>query len=142
MKVFFICLIILFSLSFGFVGVAQGQTIKDYPSLVEVSLQVQLRDSEGQLVAYYEPIQTYVVDIEAVHESLDAKANKTTISKDGKNLQVIKWSQSGSYKKTSHQTAFSIMHRGNLGLVVFLDGYLTEPGDRYTASWKVVRPLN
>jgi len=57
-------------------------------------------------------------------------------------LWNFKWNQSGSYKKTHHQTGFSIMHQGNLGLVVFLDGYLTEPGDRYTASWKVVRPLN
>ena len=135
-------MIILFSLGIGFVGIAQGQTLENYPSFVEVSLQIQLRDSEGQLVAYYEPTQIYPVDIALVHEYLDTKENKTTISKEGKTLEVITWEQSGSYKKTTFQTGFSITHKGIRCLDVYPDGFLTEPGDTFIASWKIVRPLN
>ncbi len=75
-------MIILFSLGIGFVGIAQGQTLENYPSFVEVSLQIQIRDSEGQLVAYYEPTQIHPVDIALLHEYLDTKENKTTIIGD------------------------------------------------------------
>ena len=66
MKFLIISLIILFSLSVGFVGVAQGVILNDEPSLTEVSIQIQLRDSEGRLVAYYEPTRTWV-DPKLVH---------------------------------------------------------------------------
>jgi len=131
----------LLSFSVGFVGVTQGQTLGKYPSLAEVSLQIQIRDSEGLLVAYYEPTQIYVVDIALVHEFLDAKENKSTIIKEGRNFEVIKWEQSGYYKGSKFESAFGF-YKGDLALVVFPDGFLTEPGDTYTASWKIVRPLN
>jgi len=142
MKFFIISLIILFSLSVGFVNIAQGQTIDNHPSLVEVTLQVQIRDSEGHLVAYYEPNQKYVGNIVILHEYLDTKENKTTIQKEGKNLQVIEWEQSGTYKTTDIHTTFHLIYKGQFGISVFTDGYLSEPGDSYTASWKIVRLLN
>ena len=58
MKFLIISFIILFSLSVGFVGVAQGIFWKDDPRLVEVTVQIQIRDSEGRLVVYFEPTQT------------------------------------------------------------------------------------
>jgi len=141
MKFLIICLIILLSLSVGLVSVTQGQTLNNYPSLVEVSLQLQIRDSEGLLVAYYEPTQIYPVDIELVHEFLDTKENKTTIYvKDGRDLEVIKWEQRGVFRESILKTAFGIYKEGELALVVFQDGFLSEPGDTFTASWKVARP--
>jgi len=136
MKFLIISLIILFSLSVGFVGVTHGIILKDEPSLVEVTIQIQLRDSEGQLVAYYEPTQTWV-DSKLVHEYLDTKENKSIILKDGKNLEVIKWEQSRSYMGNGLKTGY-----GGNGLTTFSNGFLTEPGDITTESWKVVRPLN
>ncbi len=136
MKFLIISLIILFSLSVGFVGVTQGILWKDDPSLLEVSIQIELRDSEGQLVGYYEPRQTWV-NSEQIHEHLDKKANKSIILKDGKNLEVIKWEQSkyfgGNYLKTAY---------GWGPLSTFSGGFISEPGDTFTDSWKVVRPLN
>jgi len=137
MKFLIISFIILFSLSVGFVGVTEGILWKDEPSIVEVSIQIQLRDSEGRLVAYYEPTQTWVKP-ELVHEYLDTKENKSIILKDGKNLEVIKWEQSKSYRGNELKTAWGT----TLGLSSFSNGFLTEPGDITTESWKVVRPLN
>jgi len=80
MKFLIISLIILFSLSVGFVGVTEGTQVhlKEDPSLLEVSVQIQHRDSEGRLVAYYEPTRTYVTS-EFLHGYLDTIENKSII---------------------------------------------------------------
>jgi len=137
MKFLIISLIILFSLSIGFVGVTQGEIkLKDEPSLVEVTVQIQLRDSEGRLVAYYEPTRTWV-ESELVHGVLDTKENKSIILKDGKNLEVIKWEQSKSFRGNELKMAY-----GHVAIATYSDGFISEPGDTFTESWKVVRPLN
>ncbi len=138
MKFLIIFLIILFSISVGFVGVAHGGfLVKDDPSFVEVSLQIQLRDSDGQLVAYYEPTRIGILDSKLTHEYLDTKENKSIISKDGKNLEVIKWEQTKSYSGTKLKMAY-----GYVAIKTYSNGFLSEPGDTYTESWRVVRPLN
>ncbi len=137
MKFLIISLAILFLLSVGFVDVTQGIFWKDDPSLLEVSIQIELRDSEGQLVAYYEPTQTWV-NSKLVHEYLDTKENKSIILKDGKNLEVIKWEASKTYRGNELHTAWGT----TMGLSSFSNGFLTEPGDTSTESWKVIRPLN
>jgi len=136
MKFLIISFIILFTLSVGFVGVTQGISWKD-DTIVEVSIQIQLRDSEGRLVAYYEPTQTWV-NPKLVHEYLDTKENKSIILKDGKNFEVIKWEVSKSYRGNELKTAWGT----TIGISSFSNGFLTEPGDTTTESWKVVRPLN
>ena len=137
MKFLIISFIILFTLSVGFVGVTQGAQWEDDTSLVEITIQIQLRDSEGRLVAYYEPTRTWV-NSKIIHEYLDTKENKSIILKDGKNLEVIKWEGTKSYRRNELKTAWG----DGVGLSSFSNGFLTEPGDTTTESWKVVRPLN
>ena len=136
MKFLIISFIILFTLSVGFVGVIQGMPWEDDTSIVEITVQIQLRDSEGRLVAYYEPTRTWVTP-ELVHEYLDTKENKSIILKDGKNLEVIKWEQSKSYSGNELKIAY-----GDWILSTYTNGFISEPGDTITESWKVVRPLN
>ncbi len=142
MKFLIISLIILLSFSVGFVGVTQGAILKDDPSFVEISLQIQLRDSDGQLVAYYEPTRIWVPDSKLAHEYLDTKENKLIISKDGRNLEVIMWEQSESYRGGELETAFGFFKDGKLATVDFVDGFFTEPGDTSSQFWKVVRPVS
>jgi len=142
MKFLIISLIILLSFSVSFVGVVQGQNIDKYPSLVEISLQIQLRDSDGLLVAYYEPTRIWILDIALVHEYLDTKENKSIISKDGRNFEVITWEQSKSYRGDELETAFGFSIDGDLAVIAYSDGYLTEPGDTSSKFWKVVRPVS
>jgi len=141
MKFLIISLIIL-SFSVGFVGVTQGAILKDEPSFVEITLQIQLRDSGGQLVAYYEPTRIWVVDSKLTHEYLDTKENKSIISKDGRNLEVIMWEQSESYRGGDYETAFGFYKDGDLAIVDFSDGFLAEPGDTSSQFWTVVRPVS
>ena len=142
MKFLIISLIILFSLSVGLISVVQGQTVKDDPSFVEVSLQIQLRDSDGLLVAYYEPTRIWVVDSKLTHEYLDNKENKSIISKDGRNLEVITWEQLQVHRGFGLHTAFGFFKDGDLAVVDFVDGFLAEPGDTSSKFWKVVRPVS
>ena len=143
MKFLIISLIILLSLSVSFVGVAHGGfLVKDDPSFVEVSLQIQLRDSDGQLVAYYEPTRIGILDSKLTHEYLDTKENKSIISKDGKNFEVITWEQSESYREGELETAFGFSKDGDIAVIAYSDGYLTEPGDTSSQFWKVVRPVS
>ncbi len=141
MKFLIISLIIL-SFSVGFVGVTQGAILKDDPSFVEITLQIQLRDSDGQLVAYYEPTRIWVVDSKLTHEYLDIKENKSIISKDGRNLEVIMWEQSESYRGGDYETAFGFYKDGDLAIIDFSDGFLAEPGDTSSQFWTVVRPVS
>ncbi len=142
MKFLIISLIIL-SFSVGFVGVAHGGIlVKDDPSFVEISLQIQLRDSDGQLVAYYEPTRIWVANSKLTHEYLDIKENKSIISKDGRNLEVITWEQSESYRGGELETAFGFYKDGDLAIVDFSDGFLAEPGDTSSQFWTVVRPVS
>ncbi len=139
---FLIISLIIFSFSVGFVGVTQGALIKDDPSFVEASLQIQLRDSDGQLVAYYEPTRIWVPDSKLAHEYLDTKENKSIISKDGRNLEVITWEQSESYRGGDYETAFGFFKDGDLAIVDYSDAFLAEPGDTSSQFWTVVRPVS
>ena len=143
MKFLTISLIILLSLSVSFVGIAHGGVlIKNDPSFEEAFLQIQLRDSDGLLVAYYEPTRIWVEDSKLTHEYLDTKENKSIISKDGRNLEVITWEQSESYRGGELETAFGFFKDGDLAVIDFVDAFLAEPGDTSSQFWKVVRPVS
>ena len=140
MKFLIISLFILFSLSVGFVGVTQGIPWDD-PSLLEVSLQVQLRDSEGQLLAYYEPTRSWV-DPKVIHEYMDTQENKSIILKDGKKYEVFELEQTLTYRGNQLATGFVLSQDGRVYTNAYSDAFLSEPGDVAFQSWKVVRPLN
>jgi len=148
MKFLIISLIILFSISVGFVDVADGGALlklpdgKGDPSFLEGYLQIQLRDSDGKLVAYYEPTRMWVVDSKLIHEILDTKENKSIISKDGRNFEVITWEQSEYYRGGELETAFGLFKDGKLALVDFPDGFFAEPGDTSSQFWTIVRPVS
>ena len=141
MKFLITSLVILFLLSLGFVEVTQGLFWKDVPGLVEITLQIQLRDSEGRLVAYYEPTQVWV-NSKLVHEYLDTKENKSIILKDGKNLEVFEWEQTITYRGNELATGFAIYKDGKLINTSFSNGFISEPGDVAFQSWRIVRLLN
>jgi len=139
MKFLIVSLFILFSLSVGFVGVTQGIPWDD-PSLLEVSLQVQLRDSEGQLLAYYEPTRIWV-DPKVIHEYMDKQENKSIILKDGKKYEVFELEQTLTYRGNQLATGF-VLSQSDRVQNAYVDAFLSEPGDVAFQSWKVVRLLD
>ena len=139
MKFLIVSLFILFSLSVGFVGVTQGIPWDD-PSLLEVSLQVQLRDSEGQLLAYYEPTRLWV-DPKVIHEYMDKQENTSIILKDGKKYEVFELEQTLTYRGNQLATGF-VLSQVDRVQNAYSDAFLSEPGDVAFQSWKVVRLLD
>jgi len=117
---------------------------RSHPSLIEVSLQMQVRDSEGRLVAYFEPNLMYIINLEKLHERLDAIENKEKILINGVEHELIKYHQSGYHtEKHRDQIAAFILYYQDIPVLVYNhDGYLTEPGDNWITEWKIIRTIS
>jgi len=111
------------------------------PSLYEVSLQLQLRNSEGQLITYIEPTTMYISNIKLVHEYLDTKENKKFIEKDGETLEVIQYEQIFRFSETKQIATVGMVYKNIFVLSFRLDAFLTSPGDTLDASWKISRTI-
>jgi len=117
---------------------------RSHPSLIEVSLQIQVRDSEGGLVAYFEPNLMYIENIEKLHARLDAIENKEKILINGVEHELIKFHQFGYHtEKNRNQIAsFNLFYQDESVLAYRHDGYLIDPGDYWITDWKIIRTLS
>jgi len=117
---------------------------RSHPSLIEVSLQMLVRDSEGRLVAYFEPNLMYIVNLAKLHERLDGIENKEKILINGVEHELIKYHQSGHHKEKHRDqiSAFILYYQGIAVLQYNHDGYLTEPGDNWITEWKIIRTIS
>jgi len=135
--------LLVFVVGVAIVGDSYGQTEvspQEDPSLPEVSLQLQLRNSDGQLVTYIEPTTMYISNIKWVHEFLDTKENKI-IEKDGEMFEVIQYEQTFRFDDTAQYATYGMYYKGDFPLLFRHDGYLTSPGDTLDVSWKIVRTI-
>ena len=111
------------------------------PSLYEVTLQLQLRNSEGQLVTYIEPTTMYILNIKMIHEFLDTKENKKIIEEDGETFEVIKYEQIFRFDGTRQMATVGMVYKDTFVLLFRHDGYVTSPGDTLDAFWKITRTI-
>jgi len=113
---------------------------RDHPSLTEVSLQYEVRNSEGQLIAYFEPTLMYIIDLPLVHENLDSKENKSIIVRDGMSFEMIQYKELGILSTYGQYSSFDMIYQGKTALAMRHDGYLGEPGDSFNVVWTILRP--
>ncbi len=136
-------IILIFLLFFGSSllsnAYAQGAPHED-PSLPEVSLQLVLRNSDGQLLAYVEPSLTWLRNIWLIHEYLDTVDNRTIITKDGKNYEQIQFGRTET-GFSGQITTYSLWYKGYPVLTFTHDGYMAQTDDVITASWKIIRTI-
>ncbi|HXV38433.1 MAG TPA: hypothetical protein VD699_02515 [Nitrosopumilaceae archaeon] len=129
--------IIVFS---TFLGTSYGApALREHPSLPEVSLQLLVRNSEGQLVAYIEPSEMYIRNLAKTHEFLDGIKNKTTIIKDEKSYELIQFKKVETYKRSGQLATYGINYKGDFVLLFRHDGYIIQPNDKLTIHWKILR---
>jgi len=136
--------LLIFVVGFTLVGESFGQgdiAPQEDPSLYEVSLQIQLRNSDGQLITYIEPTTMYILNLKMVHEFLDTKENKKIIEKDGKTLEEIKYEQIFRFSETKQIATLGMWYKDTFVLLFRHDGYLTSPGDILDACWKITRTI-
>jgi len=98
--------------SYGQRKVAPGED----PSLPLVSLQLQLRNSEGQLVTYIQPTELYITNLYLVHEFLDKK-NKTIIEKDGEKFELILYQTTASFSQTKQIALWDGLQRNSRSII-------------------------
>ena len=128
--------------AFSLVGYSYAAVYpQEDPSLYDVSLQLQLRNSEGQLITYIEPTTMFIANIKLVHEYLDTKENKKFIEKDGITLESIQYEQIFRFYETKQIATLGMVYKNTFILSFRHDGYLTSPGDTLDASWKIVRTI-
>ena len=111
------------------------------PSLLLVSVQIQLRNSEGQLITYIEPTTMFIINLSMVHEFLDAQENKTIIEKDGQMFELIQYESSATFSSTQQIATYAMVYKGAHSLVFRHDGYIASPGDTLDVSWKIIRTI-
>jgi len=111
------------------------------PSLPLISLQLQLRDSEGRLITYIEPSTLYIRNVSWVHEYLDTKENKTIIEKDGQLFEQIQYTSKAKFSSTKQIATYGMVHRDTFVLLFRHDGFITSPGDTLDVYWKIIRTI-
>jgi len=130
---------------FGFILIdnsyAQRQAApSEHPSLPLVSLQLQLRNSEGQLVTYIEPTTMFIRNITWVHEFLDTK-DKEIIEINGEKFEVIQYEGKASFSNTRQIAGYGMVYKGTHVILFRLDGFIATPGDTLDISWKIIRTI-
>ncbi len=136
--------LLIFVVGFTLIGESHGQrqaSPHEDPSLHEVSLLLQLRNSDGQLVTYVEPTTMFVRNINMVHEFLDTKENKKIIEKDGEKLESIQYEQTFRFFETKQIATLGMVYKNDFILLFRHDGFITSPGDTLDAFWKIVRTI-
>ncbi len=142
MKILIFLLIFVISITLVGESYAQRQASpQDDPSLYEVSLQLHLRNSEGQLITYIEPTTMYIANIKLVHEYLDTKENKKFIEKDGITLESVQYEQIFRFSETKQIATLGMWYKDTFVLLFRHDGYLTASGDTLDAFWKITRTI-
>jgi len=136
--------LLIFVVSMTLVGESYAQrepSPQEDPSLYEVSLQLQLRNSEGQLITYMEPTTMYILNLKMVHEFLDTKENKKIIEKDGETFEVIEYEQIFRFDGTRQMATLGMVYKDTFVLLFRHDGYVTSPGDTLDAFWEITRTI-
>jgi len=136
--------LLIFVVGITLVGESDAQreaAPQEDPSLVEVSLQLQLRNSEGQLVTYIEPTTMYILNLRMVHEFLDTKENKKIIEKNGEIFEVIEYEQTFRFSGTRQMATLGMWYNDSFPLLFRHDGFVTSPGDTLDAFWKIIRTV-
>jgi len=142
MKILIFLLIFVVSMTLVGESYAQRQVYpQEDPSLYEVSLQLHLRNSEGQLITYIEPTTMFISNIKLVHEYLDIRENKKFIEKDGETLEVIQYEQIFTFSEIKQIATVGMWYKDSLVLLFRHDAFLTAPGDTLDASWKIIRTI-
>jgi len=138
--------LLVFVLIFGFTLIDNSYSQRDTapredPSLPEVSLQLQLRNSEGQLVTYLKPTVMYIRNIVWVHEFLDTIEDKKIIEKNGEMFELIQYDSKEFFSTTRQIAGYGMVYKGTHVLTFRHDGYITSPGDTLDISWKIIRTI-
>ena len=147
MKIIVIFLFLLFLIGISSYSYAQFVVVDSHSKLPEVMLQLVVRDSDGNLIAYVEGEQILAINHLKLNEFLDNQNRKEFLIKDNKAYEMIQWQ--GQTEKFYKKHAFSgfvlwayVQNEFENVLMVRHNTYQTQPGDTLTVYWTIFRPAN
>jgi len=109
------------------------------PSLPVIQLQLILRDSNGNLIAYIEPTTLYIASVPLTHQFLDTKEG-TKFTKDGETFEQFEYDGKEVFRGDVRQIAtYQQGYSGKPILIFRHDGYFAAPGDTLDVHWKIIR---
>ncbi len=109
------------------------------PSLPQINLQLVLRNSEGELVSYFETDYAIVHSLELTHQFLDSVDNKITFVQDDKTYERIQWQKTEYFYGMHQPNIYALMYNGYATLLMYHGPYFSEPGDTITVYWDIIR---
>ena len=109
---------------------------------IQVFVQIQIRNSQGQLVAYLEPTVLKYGSADVINHFVDTKP-KNLIIKDGKKFEQIQFEERGIFNRKLVMSQYHLVDISNSsGLVLTLknDGFPVQPNDSYHIWWTILVP--
>ena len=110
------------------------------PSVPEISLQLVIRDSNGNLAEYLEPTFFYIQYLPGLTDFLNNPPTDAKITRVG-NLETFEFQQWQRMTNTQMIGAHGLWHNEVFVILFIIEGYLAEPGDTVTSSWKITRTI-
>jgi hypothetical protein len=115
----------------------QTQTVNN----IHVYFQIQIHNSQGQLVAYLEPTAVKFGTVADVNHYLDSMP-KNIITRDGQKFNLVQIEETGNFTKNDVISEYTLNGaNGEWILTVVNDGYQVLPGDSYDVWTTILAPV-
>ena len=139
-----ILLSLLFSVVFvSLIGNSYAQSFEQTRSIF-IFVQTQIRNSDGQLVAYLEENKVFIPNLDLLNIYLDTQSPQQTFVKAGQKYDLIhlEFPQKISGYDVISKTAFGIVVDNKQVMMAYSDhdGYPLVSGDTVTSIWTIIRP--
>lgn len=140
--------LLIFLIVIGYTNPAFSESDSSKSSMPKVLLQLQIRDSTGQLVSYVEGSKIVFLKPELLNEFLDKLGNKKIIEKDGKKYELFQWFGPDEKFNRFHSYAgyelkvLPVNGKYRTVLMILHNAYQTQPGDTAKVYWSALRPID
>jgi len=152
MKIVLSSLLCLILIGFSSYSYAQSEWIIPNRTTIlpaEVMLQLEVRDSNGNLVSYVESEQIIgfrYLELNSFFDNLN-QTHKEFFIKDDKKYEILQWETSRDTFPArlaySVHSILDIYQNEFIKLLVMrIDAYQTQPGDTLRTFWTVIRPAS
>ncbi|MDE1764098.1 MAG: hypothetical protein KGH88_07615 [Thaumarchaeota archaeon] len=122
------------------------QQIVASQQIVGVYTQIEVQDSSGNLVSYFETSHTTITDPTRFNQLIDQNMDlfkSTIINVEGQNLEILKVNDTFVHHSPTIVSQNFISVNTSHGTEVLVtadhDGYPVIPGDKVTTYWTIIR---
>ena len=145
----FLLILLIVTVFFGTLetSYSQWQLPQNVENLPKVLLQIQLRNSDDQLVAYVEGTKIMRINEKVLNEHLDSLGSSRIITIEDKNYELFQWQgRTETFARTHSISMYALkvlpidgQHQN--ALLINYEAYQVEPGDKILIYWTIMRPV-